>query len=157
MRRTRRRDSGRDPPRTERRYPLASLLHASAACPANMCPLRALADNSRMPRITSLRHGSLPVMMDTLLLLALNGLVWGLIIALIALGLSVIFGLLDIINIAHGDFFMVGTVLAWASLEVTGNFWVAFVIVPLICLVLGALIQVVVIQPIRGVAALSIV
>ena len=52
-------------------------------------------------------------MMDTLLLLALNGLIWGLIIALIALGLSVIFGLLDIINIAHGDFFMVGTVLAW--------------------------------------------
>ena len=51
-------------------------------------------------------------MIDTLLLLALNGLIWGLIIALIALGLSVIFGLLDIINIAHGDFFMVGTVLA---------------------------------------------
>ena len=50
-------------------------------------------------------------MIDTLLLLALNGLIWGLIIALIALGLSVIFGLLDIINIAHGDFFMVGTVL----------------------------------------------
>ena len=48
-----------------------------------------------------------------MLLLALNGLIWGLIIALIALGLSVIFGLLDIINIAHGDFFMVGTVLAW--------------------------------------------
>ena len=45
-------------------------------------------------------------MMDTLLLLALNGLIWGLIIALIALGLSVIFGLLDVINIAHGDFFM---------------------------------------------------
>ena len=73
-------------------------------------------------------------MMDTLLLLALNGLIWGLIIALIALGLSVIFGLLDIINIAHGDFFMVGTVLAWASLEATGNFWIGFILVPLICL-----------------------
>jgi branched-chain amino acid transport system permease protein len=52
---------------------------------------------------------------------------------------------------------MVGTVLAWASLEATGNFWIAFIVVPLICLVLGALIQVVVIHPIRGVAALSIV
>ena len=61
--------------------------------------------------------GRVPIMMDTLLLLAMNGLIWGLIIALIALGLSVIFGLLDIINIAHGDFFMVGTVLAWASLR----------------------------------------
>ena len=56
------------------------------------------------------------MMMDTLLLLALNGLVWGLIIALIALGLSVIFGLLDIINLAHVDFFIVSTLLAWSSL-----------------------------------------
>src|SRR3954467_13611921 len=104
-----------------------------------------------------LLHRLLSIMMDTLLLLALNGLVWGLIVALIALGLSVIFGLLDIINIAHGDFFMVGTVLAWASLEATGNFWIGFIIVPLICLLLGALIHTVVIQPIRGVAALSII
>jgi branched-chain amino acid transport system permease protein len=84
-------------------------------------------------------------------------LIWGLIIALIALGLSVIFGLLDIINIAHGDFFMVGTVLAWFVLEATGNFWIGFLLVPLICLILGALIQRIVIQPIRGAAALSIV
>ena len=96
-------------------------------------------------------------MMDTLLLLALNGLIWGLIIALIALGLSIIFGLLDIINIAHGDFFMVGTVLAWFTLQATGNFWLGFIVAPLICFILGALIQRVVIQPIRGVAALSIV
>jgi branched-chain amino acid transport system permease protein len=96
-------------------------------------------------------------MMHTLLLLALNGLVWGLIIALIALGLSVIFGLLDIINIAHGDFFMVGTVLAWFTLEATGSFWLGFITAPLIGFLLGALIQRVVIQPIRNVAALSIV
>ena len=96
-------------------------------------------------------------MLDTLLLLALNGLIWGLIIALIALGLSIIFGLLDIINIAHGDFFMVGTVLSWFALEATGNFWVGFLLVPLICFLLGALIQRVVIQPIHGAAALSIV
>ena len=55
--------------------------------------------------------------MEKLLLLAMNGLIWGLIIALIALGLAIIFGLLDIINLAHGDFFMVGTVLAWATLQ----------------------------------------
>lgn len=96
-------------------------------------------------------------MTDTLLLLGLNGLIWGLIIALIALGLSIIFGLLDIINIAHGDFFMVGTVLAWSTLEATGSFWLGFIVAPLIGFILGALIQRVVIQPIRNVAALSIV
>jgi branched-chain amino acid transport system permease protein len=95
--------------------------------------------------------------MEILLVLALNGLIWGLIIALIALGLSIIFGLLDIINLAHGDFFMVGTVLAWFTLELSGSFWAAFLIVPLIGFVLGALVQRVVIQPIRSVAALTIV
>ena len=55
------------------------------------------------------------------LALAVNGLVWGLIIALIALGLSIIFGLLDIINVAHGDFFMLGTVFAsWFMVTLLG-------------------------------------
>jgi branched-chain amino acid transport system permease protein len=95
--------------------------------------------------------------MEILLLLAMNGLIWGLIIALIALGLSVIFGLLDIINIAHGDFFMVGTMIAWATVQQTGSFWLAFFLAPLLGFALGALIQRIVIQPIRNAAALSIV
>src|ERR1700730_11327584 len=86
-----------------------------------------------------------------LLLVAMNCLSWGLIIALIALGLANIFGLLDIINLAHGDFFMVGTVLAWATLQQTGSFWLAFLVASLIGFILGA-----VIQPIHNVAALSI-
>ncbi len=52
------------------------------------------------------------------ILFGLNGLVWGLIIALIALGLSLVFGLIEIINIAHGDLFMLGAVLAAAPLAV---------------------------------------
>jgi branched-chain amino acid transport system permease protein len=95
--------------------------------------------------------------MDKLFLLAMNGLIWGLIIALIALGLAIIFGLLDIINLAHGDFFMVGTVLAWATVQSTGNFWLAFIVAPLIGFALGALIQRVIIQPLHNAAALSIV
>ena len=95
--------------------------------------------------------------MEILLLLAMNGLIWGLIIALIALGLSIIFGLLDIINIAHGDFFMVGTMIAWVTVQQTGNFWLAFLLAPLLGFALGALIQRIVIQPIRNAAALSIV
>lgn len=95
--------------------------------------------------------------MELVIALGMNGIVVGLIIALIALGLSIIFGLLDIINIAHGDFFMVGTVLAWAVFESTGNYWLAFLIVPLIGFGLGALIEYTVIQPIKNAAALSIV
>lgn len=96
-------------------------------------------------------------MADLVVILAMNGLVWGLIIALIALGLSIIFGLLDIINVAHGDFFMVGTVLAWTIISYTGNFWLAFLIVPLIGMAAGAAIERLVIKPIENSPALSIV
>lgn len=89
--------------------------------------------------------------------LAFNGIVWGLIIALIALGLSVIFGLLDIINVAHGDFFMVGTVLAFAVIQTTDSYWLALVLVPLLGFAFGAVIERIVIRPIRNAAALSIV
>jgi branched-chain amino acid transport system permease protein len=94
---------------------------------------------------------------DLLLILAMNGLVFGLIVALIALGLSIIFGLLDIINVAHGDFFMVGTVLAWVIATATGNYWVAFLIVPILGLFLGAMIERGVLRPIEDSPALSIV
>jgi len=102
-------------------------------------------------------QGGLRVVSNLVFALAVNGIVWGLIVALIALGLSVIFGLLDIINIAHGDFFMVGTVLAWVIFEATGNFWLALLIVPLIGLVLGGVVERLVIHPIKNAAALSIV
>lgn len=94
---------------------------------------------------------------ELLLILAMNGLVFGLIVALIALGLSIIFGLLDIINVAHGDFFMLGTVLAWTMIAYTDNFWLAFLFVPLIGFVLGAIIERIVMRPVESSAALSIV
>jgi branched-chain amino acid transport system permease protein len=62
-------------------------------------------------------------MSQTIIALAINGIVFGLIVALIALGLSIIFGLLDIINLSHGDFFMVGTVILLASFADSAFNW----------------------------------
>jgi branched-chain amino acid transport system permease protein len=59
--------------------------------------------------------------------------------------------------VAHGDFFMLGTVFAWVIVTATGNFWVAFLFVPIIGLLLGALIERWVLRPIEDSAALSIV
>jgi branched-chain amino acid transport system permease protein len=95
--------------------------------------------------------------MDLVWALAINGLVWGLIIALIALGLSIIFGLLDIINVAHGDFFMVGTVAGLLVAERTGSFWLALAIVPIIGFLLGLIIERIVIRPSARLASLTIV
>ena len=95
--------------------------------------------------------------MELVLALAINGLIWGLIIALIALGLSIIFGLLDVINVAHGDFFMLGTVGGLVITQSTGSFWLALLIVPLLGLGLGYALERVVIRPTIRVASLTIV
>ncbi len=76
-----------------------------------------------------------------LVLGVLNGLVWGLILALIALGLTLIFGLLEIVNVAHGEFYMLGAVLGWYILQVSGNFWASLVLAPLVIGVLGLAIE----------------
>ncbi|MFG1361484.1 branched-chain amino acid ABC transporter permease [Xanthobacter pseudotagetidis] len=94
--------------------------------------------------------------MDIVIALTINGLIWGLIVALIALGLSIIFGLLDIINVAHGDFFMVGTVLGLVIAGTTG-FWIALVLVPLLGFALGLVIERLVIRPAISSASLTIV
>jgi branched-chain amino acid transport system permease protein len=64
---------------------------------------------------------------------------------------------LNIINVAHGDFFMLGTVLAWTIMYFTGNFWIGFFIVPLLGLALGALIERGVMRPIENSEDLTIV
>lgn len=84
-----------------------------------------------------------------LILFGLNGFVWGLIIALIALGLSLVFGLIEIINIAHGELFMLGAVLAWYVIQATGSFWLALVVVPPVVGALGIVIERGVLRPIE--------
>ena len=49
-----------------------------------------------------------------LLLATLEGLVTSAVLALMALGLSLVFGVMRVVNVAHGEFFMLGAVLAWA-------------------------------------------
>jgi len=71
----------------------------------------------------------------------LNAVVWGMIMALIALGLNMIFGLLHIINMAHGALYMLGAVVAWYLIEVTGSFWVALVVAPLCVAAVGILME----------------
>ena len=76
-------------------------------------------------------------MISNLAIAFLNAVVWGLIMALIALGLNMIFGLLHIINMAHGALYMLGAVVAWYLIELTGNFWIALVIAPLCVGIVG--------------------
>ena len=51
----------------------------------------------------------------------LDGSVTAFVLALIALGLSLVFGVMRVVNVAHGEFFMLGAVLAWACFHFTGT------------------------------------
>ncbi|KQW00227.1 branched-chain amino acid ABC transporter permease [Rhizobacter sp. Root1221] len=72
----------------------------------------------------------------------LLGLVNGSFYAMLSLGLAVIFGLLGIVNFAHGALYMIGAYVAWLSFEKFGlNYWAALVLSPLVVGALGVLIE----------------
>jgi len=73
-------------------------------------------------------------------LLLFNGLVWGLIVALMSVGLNLIYGVLGVINVAHGAFYMLGAVLGWFIAQQTG-FWAAVLLAPLLVAVFGVAIE----------------
>jgi branched-chain amino acid transport system permease protein len=99
----------------------------------------------------------LPEWLLNVLFLLMNGLIWGLIIALIALGLSLIFGVMGIVNMAHGDLYMVGAVLAFYLFPLLGNFWLALLVVPLIIAVIAAPIERFVLRPYEGHHAVTMI
>ncbi|QGW83316.1 branched-chain amino acid ABC transporter permease [Variovorax paradoxus] len=81
---------------------------------------------------------SMPALLSQLLL----GLVNGSFYAILSLGLAVIFGLLNVINFAHGALFMMGAVLSWMAMNYFNvNYWVMLVAAPLIVSVFGVLIE----------------
>jgi branched-chain amino acid transport system permease protein len=72
----------------------------------------------------------------------LLGLVNGSFYAMLSLGLAVIFGLLGIVNFAHGALYMIGAYVAWISLDKFGvNYWFALVLAPLVVGALGVVIE----------------
>jgi branched-chain amino acid transport system permease protein len=71
-----------------------------------------------------------------------NGLVNGSFYALLSLGLAVIFGMLGVVNFAHGTFYMLGAVGAYLLLQELGvSFWLALILVPLIVGLFGMLLE----------------
>ena len=72
----------------------------------------------------------------------LLGLINGSFYAILSLGLAVIFGMLNVINFAHGALYMIGAFVAWMLLQYLGiGYWAALVISPIVVGLLGALIE----------------
>jgi branched-chain amino acid transport system permease protein len=77
----------------------------------------------------------------------LNGLVYGVLLFLIAAGLSLIFGLMNVVSLAHGSFFMLGAFVGLSIFKVTGSFWLALILAPIPVIVLGVLMEFLFLRP----------
>jgi branched-chain amino acid transport system permease protein len=80
----------------------------------------------------------------------LNGLTLGVMYVLIASGLSLIFGLMDIINFAHGSLYMFGAYFGVTLYKLTGSFWLALAVAPLIAGAFGMLLELFTFRPLYG-------
>jgi branched-chain amino acid transport system permease protein len=71
----------------------------------------------------------------------LIGLVLGVAVILVALGLTIIFGLLDVINMSHGEFYALGAFISLALASIGLPFWLLLVLIPLVMLPIGYIVE----------------
>lgn len=79
--------------------------------------------------------------METFIIQLIHGLVYGLLLFLVASGLTLVFGMMNVLNIAHVSFYMLGAYLSYTMLAVGGNFWVGLIFCPILVAFLGILME----------------
>jgi branched-chain amino acid transport system permease protein len=72
---------------------------------------------------------------------ALHGVVYGMLLFLVSSGLTLVFGMMGILNIAHAAFYMLGAYFAYTTVQATGSFWLGLLVAPLAVGLLGALVE----------------
>lgn len=87
--------------------------------------------------------------MEAVVVAVLNGLVVGASIALVASGLALLFGVLDILNLAQGDYFMLGGYVLWLSLTHGQSFWVGAAAAAVVVGIAGGLLLLIMLRPLR--------
>jgi branched-chain amino acid transport system permease protein len=117
-----------------------------AVAPVEVIPasLAIFPDCSVSPDTISPAPGRSGMSLTLLLLQVLNGVQFGLILFLIAAGLTLVFGVMDFINLAHGVQYMVGAYLAAAFVAWTGSFWLGLALAMPAALAFGLVLEVVV-------------
>jgi branched-chain amino acid transport system permease protein len=87
---------------------------------------------------------------DLLALQVFTGLALGAVYVLLAIGMSLIFGMLTVVNFAHGAFYMLGAYLGLVLLGITGNFWLCLLLAPIGVGGFGMLMERLLIRPLYG-------
>jgi branched-subunit amino acid ABC-type transport system permease component len=81
---------------------------------------------------------------------ALNGISFGALLFILAAGLSLIFGMMDVVNLAHGAFYMLGAYVTLAVVRTTGQFWLALFVAPLAVGLVGLVLEPLLLRRLRG-------
>ena len=81
---------------------------------------------------------------------ALNGISFGALLFILAAGLSLIFGMMDVVNLAHGAFYMLGAYVALTVVQHTGQFWLGLLLAPVLVGALGLAIEPLLLRRLRG-------
>jgi len=71
----------------------------------------------------------------------LHGLAYGMLLFLVASGLTLVFGMMNVLNIAHASFYMLGAYFSYQMLKMVGNFWIGLIVCPIIVGFLGILME----------------
>jgi branched-subunit amino acid ABC-type transport system permease component len=90
------------------------------------------------------------MLIEQILIQTVNGVVTGMILALVASGLTLIFGIMDVVNFAHGELFMLGAYVGVITYAATGDFWMAFLVATLTIAALGAALYWTTLRPLLG-------
>jgi branched-chain amino acid transport system permease protein len=88
--------------------------------------------------------------MDQIIIQTINGVVNGMVLAMVASGLTLIFGIMDVVNFAHGDLLMLGAFVGATVAGTTGNYWLALLAAALVIAVLGLAPQISTLRPLLG-------
>ncbi|MBN1101923.1 MAG: branched-chain amino acid ABC transporter permease [Deltaproteobacteria bacterium] len=78
---------------------------------------------------------------DIYLVQGLHGLVYGMLLFLVASGLTLVFGMMGVLNLAHAGFYMLGAYVAYSVVAWSGNFWLSLIIAPIGVGLAGALVE----------------
>src|SRR5713226_2657906 len=88
--------------------------------------------------------------LNLFLLQLITGIALGSVFVLLAIGLSLIFGMLTVVNFAHGAYFMVGAYIGAYTLGLTGSFWISLIVAPLSVGALGLATERALVRPLYG-------
>lgn len=85
-----------------------------------------------------------------------NGIILGSIYALLALGYTMVYGIIKLINFAHGDIYMIGAFVGYYAINILKmNFWIALVFSMIVCAILGVVIEFLAYRPLRNSTRIS--